>query len=248
MTIKWMGCAPTNCRKGRPPGLEPTAIVLHLKGGSLSGTDARFNNPASFVSAHYGIGANGDVHCYVPEQDTAFHAGIVVNPTWPGLRKGVNPNFYTIGIEYEGGARNLRAEGDSQLDASAALIAGIGSRWNIPIDLNHVITHSSIRASKACQGEDAIIEQILRRIKPVDTASALAVPAVTQVQTLRDTNLRFQSASTSARVVRVIPARTSLTVGGYTDSGERIRNNAFWYRDPSGNYLWAGATDVPHPA
>src|SRR5258708_18197834 len=36
------------------------------------------------------------------EEDTAFHAGVLVNPTWTLLRPGVNPNSYTIGVEHEG--------------------------------------------------------------------------------------------------------------------------------------------------
>jgi N-acetyl-anhydromuramyl-L-alanine amidase AmpD len=39
--------------------------------GTLAGTDAWFTNPASQVSAQYGIGKNGEVHQYVKEEDTA---------------------------------------------------------------------------------------------------------------------------------------------------------------------------------
>lgn len=251
MTKKWMGCHPGNFCPGRPPGFQPTAIVVHIMQGTLEGTGSWFNDPKAVVSAHYGIGKGGEVHQYVQERDTAFHAGIVVNPTWPGIRKGVNPNFYTIGIEHEGKAQDAWPWGDPLLDSSAALMAEIAARWNIPLDLDHVVSHHSIRASKSCPGDRVVLQHILDRVPTVakpGPAPPLPLSGVTLVQTLQYANLRFQQPSTSARIVRIIPANTGVKVAGYTDCGERIQNNSCWYQDNAGNYLWAGATDVPHPA
>ncbi len=247
MTKKWIGCAPVNFHKGRPGGLQPQAIVVHVMEGTLNGTDVWFNDPKAQVSAHYGIGKNGDVHQYVEEQDTAFHAGTVVSPSWRGLKQSVNPNFYTIGIEHEGTAEEAWPWADAQLTASAALIGEIAARWSIPLDTEHVITHHSIRASKPCPGANVKIEEILARVPAAPVPPTVAAPAVTQVNALKSVNLRFQAPSSSARIVRVIPANTPLTVAGFTDSGERVFGNPFWYRDADGNYIWAGATDVPHP-
>jgi hypothetical protein len=63
LPITWIG----SCNKtpGRG-GFRPEAIVIHIMEGTLGGTDDWFNNPASKVSAHYGIGRNGQVHQYVP--------------------------------------------------------------------------------------------------------------------------------------------------------------------------------------
>lgn len=251
MVKKWIGCHPGNFRAGRPPGLIPAAIVVHVMDGDLARTSALCNRPQSFVSAHYGIGRNGQVHQYVQEQDTAFHAGTVVNPTWKGIRKGVNPNFYTIGIEHEGQAQDLWPWPDAQLAASAALVAEIAARWEIPLDLEHVVAHRSIRASKACPGDNVVIQHILDRVPPAGPpgpAPVLPLAGVTQVQTLKYANLRLQQPSTSARIIRIIPANTVVKVAGFTDSGERVQDNSCWYQDTAGNYLWAGATDVPHPS
>ena len=97
MQRKWIGCAVSNFRKGRR-GFEPRAIVIHIIVGSLESAGMTFNAPRSAVSAHYGVGKTGDVHQFVEETDTAFHAGTVVRPTWRMNRSfgwGVEPTMWT---------------------------------------------------------------------------------------------------------------------------------------------------------
>jgi hypothetical protein len=242
----WKGCAPSNFRAGRPSGLRPTAIVIHIMEGSIGSADNWFNNPASSVSAHYGVAKSGEVHQYVDEHDTAFHAGTVVRPTWAGIVPGVNPNYYTVGIEHEGEAEDPWPWPAAQIAASAALVGEIAARWSIPADLNHVVPHRSIRASKTCPGLAVKIEDILASI-PAGGPPPLPAPSITNVQVLTNANVRFGEPSTTARVVRVLPALTRVTVAGFTDSGQRVLGNSFWYKDAEGNFIWAGATDVPHP-
>ena len=139
-----------NFRVGRPPGMTPSAIVIHISDGSLSSADAWFNDPAAQVSAHYIVAKSGEIHQYVKEQDTAYHAGAPVNPTWTLLRPGVNPNSYTIGIEHEGKAEDVWP--DAQYHASARLVADIAHRWSIPLDANHVVLHREIHGDRSCPG------------------------------------------------------------------------------------------------
>jgi|SRR5579872_701928 len=146
----WVGCAPGNYREGRPFGLQPEAIVIHIMDGSFAAGESVFADPTTQKSAHYGISKEGIVHQYVRESDTAYHAGIVVEPTWDLLKPGVNPNFYTVGIEHEGVAADVWTE--AQMDASAALVEQIGTRWRIQLDAEHVIRHHQIRATKTCPG------------------------------------------------------------------------------------------------
>jgi hypothetical protein len=246
MTKIWKGCASTNFRQGRAAGLQPAAIVIHIMEGSITSADNWFQDPASMVSAHYGIAKTGEVHQYVNEQDTAFHAGTIVNPTWTGLRPNINPNFYTVGIEHEGKAEDPWPWPDAQLSASGALVGEIAARWNIPLDLDHVVPHRAIRASKTCPGLNVKIDQILARVRQAPPA-ALPVPSIVQIRMLKNANVRFEQPDTSARVVRVLPAQTIITATAFTDSGQRVDGNAFWYRDVDGNFIWAGATDVPQP-
>ena len=152
----------TNFTAGRA-GYKPELIVIHVMDGSLVGTDAWFNNPASQVSAHYGIGLKGEVHQYVKETDRAWHAGRVKLPIFNLYKKnGVNPNLYTIGIEHEGKATTTWTA--EMKNASAALIRRICADWNIPIDRDHVIGHYEVYAGKPnCPATGkAIIDELVK--------------------------------------------------------------------------------------
>jgi N-acetylmuramoyl-L-alanine amidase len=150
MEVQWKGCSAKNFRAGRPGGLRPTAIVIHISDGCLSSADEWFDNPEAEVSAHYIVAKSGEVHQYVKEEDTAYHTGAAVSPTWKLLRPGVNANWYTIGIEHEGKPED--AWNEKQYEASAELIAGIARRWGIPMDEDHVVLHREIHGDRPCPG------------------------------------------------------------------------------------------------
>ena len=149
---------------GRPGGLCPAAIVIHISEGTLASADAWFANDAAKVSAHYCVGRGGEVHQYVSESDTAYHAGRPVDPTWRLLRPHVNPNFYTLGIEHEGRAQDPWP--DAQYIASAQLVAEIAQRWTIPLNADHIVLHREIRANKTCPGFVFSREKLLSLILP----------------------------------------------------------------------------------
>ena len=142
-------------------GHKPEALVVHIMAGSLVGTDAWFacgpqqRNGAGPSSAHYGIGKTGEIHQYVQEADSAFHAGRIDRPTAPILRDhpGASPNYWTIGIEHEGTADSEWS--DEMYEASAHLIADIAARWAIPLDRYHVIGHREIDGvnRRGCPGK-----------------------------------------------------------------------------------------------
>ena len=270
--IKWIGCPDSNFQRGRPFGLRPEAVVIHVIDGSFAAGESVFRNPTTQKSAHYGISRSGDVHQYVDENDTAFHAGVVVNPTWALLKPRVNPNFYTIGIEHEGRADDVWPE--AQLTASAMLIGQVAARWGIPLDESHVIRHHQIRESKTCPGNWLSMAGLLKRV-PIEFAPAgapiVSAPSVVDgnhatsslitpkaptpinpatvaimVRTVRKANLRLARSTTTVPVVRVIPPHTEFVVSR-SEIGEMVNGNPHWYADVQGNYLWAGATDTPDP-
>jgi N-acetylmuramoyl-L-alanine amidase len=150
----WIGCASTNFRVGRAGNYKPEAIVIHISEGTLASADAWFQNPKALVSAHYCVGKQGEIHQYVKEEDTAFHAGAPVQASWRLRKPNVNPNAYTIGIEHEGRADDGAADAwpDAQYEASAELIAEVAGRWGIMIDENHLVLHREIRGDKTCPG------------------------------------------------------------------------------------------------
>lgn len=98
-----------NHTKGRS-GYKPLLIVNHIMAGYFLGTRSWFNNPNSKTSAHFGISKKGEIDQYVKVEDTAWHANPARRPTITLPYPNVNPNFYTIGIEWEGFAGDVPTE------------------------------------------------------------------------------------------------------------------------------------------
>jgi N-acetyl-anhydromuramyl-L-alanine amidase AmpD len=242
MDRKWIGAAAGNFRPGRPAGLKPEIIVLHTVDGTLAEAASRYNNGATPVSTHYAVGAGGEVHQFVKEEDTAFHAGVVVNPASALVagRPKTNPNFYSIGIDFEGKADTpLTPE---QSSAGAALLGDVASRWGIPLDAAHVLPHSAIRASVNCPGSAWNPAQLLAAASvPVEVRT----PAAQEVKLITRVNLRRQP-SLAAPVIRTLAAGETVGVAGFAD-GDTVSGNAHWFINPEGYYFWAGATDNPAP-
>lgn len=169
--MNWKPSPNFNSREGH----KVEAVVLHIGEGTLGkqeptlgAINSHFKNESSQVSAHYGIGYNGEIDQYVKEENSAWHAGIVDRPTWKLLKPKKNPNHYTIGIEHEGYFRDEWPE--TQKKASVDLIRDICLRWKIPIDREHIIGHYEIKASKPnCPAKDKrIIDELVERAKPVE--------------------------------------------------------------------------------
>lgn len=138
-----------NFERGRRGG-RPRAIVVHTNVGSFESTLAWFADPRSGVSAHYLVGLDGRVARFVDEADTAHHAGRVLRPI---TEIGTNPNYGTIGVEFEdGGDPRGVARTAEQYRAGGSLLAGIAGRWGIPLDRAHVLGHRELFAAKDCPG------------------------------------------------------------------------------------------------
>lgn len=173
-----------------------SAIVIHVMDGTLKGTSALFSqrpdqrNGAQHShasSAHYGISQSGFIVHWVSEEDTAYHAGNVQEPTWVRIKdewsksshrfSGLNPNAYTIGIEHEGtGSEELAkrlylsyAWPDAMVEASAALIAQICRKHMIPMTREFIVGHNEIFSGKTCPGP-APMDRLVQRAKEIDRA------------------------------------------------------------------------------
>ena len=132
-------------------------VVLHRAQGSLAGMDAWFNNPTSGVSAHYGVGLNGEIHQYVKDKDNAWHAGVTeatdtgyfTDKPRSSIIDGVGVswnNYRSIGIELEGYVGELVP--DVQLEAAARLTKDIKVRYNI----KEVVAHSKLNKTRSDPG------------------------------------------------------------------------------------------------
>jgi hypothetical protein len=237
-------CAPSNFKPGRPAGFQPEAIVLHRSGWTAEQIRAHYLDSSSTTSSHYVVMKAGEVLQYVAEQDTAFHAGVIINPTWKGLKPSVNPNFYTIGIELEGLAEDPIP--DDQSLSSASLIAEIAARFDIAIDADHIVLHSEIRASRNCPGPLLVRSALLQSaLLAASSPSIIASPS--EVEILRETNLREGLPSSSVRIVSVLLAKAKVRVNSFTLDGEAVKGNSAWYQTEDGNFFWAGNSSVPQP-
>jgi N-acetyl-anhydromuramyl-L-alanine amidase AmpD len=247
MNAIWKGAHSSNFRAGRPNGHKPEAIVIHIMDGSLAGTDAWFNDRTSGVSAHYGIGKRGAVHQYVKEGDTAFHAGTVVRPTWPLLKPRVNPNFYTIGIEHEGFGAPGTGWPEAMLQASLALVGDIARRWSIPVDLDHIIPHRMIRATKPhCPGRGIDLGDYVGSLGDGSTPAERPVPetkARITARVVRNAHVRREPRTDTVPLRTLLPNDVFKSVA--TAKGEEVGGNGLWLRNASREYLWAGNTDRP---
>jgi N-acetylmuramoyl-L-alanine amidase len=130
-------------------GMLPRAIVIHTMDGSLPGTDAWFNNPASEVSAHFGVSQLGEIHQYVALENAAWANGVLEPGNhWP---YSGNPNFRTISIETEDKGNYLSPVSTLEFSAVLALVLWITDQFS---SLEYLATHTSIspRARPNCPG------------------------------------------------------------------------------------------------
>ncbi|MFL5606875.1 MAG: N-acetylmuramoyl-L-alanine amidase [Gemmatimonadaceae bacterium] len=229
-------------------GYHVEAIVIHIMQGTMADTDSWFGATRSQVSAHYGVARNGDVHQYVHEGDTAWHAGRVSSPSWSLLKPGVNPNLYTVGIEHEGWTGQTWT--DQMLLSSATLVAEVATRWAVPLDRAHVIAHSQIFAPKSfCPGAGVSLNDLIARAKQkaLQNGSYNTVAEGGSTMAAARVNVRLGAPSTSAPIVRTLDPPMGIQYIGWTSTGESVHNNPHWYKDLQGNFVWAGATTRPLP-
>lgn len=224
---------------------RPEAIVIHIMEGTLTGTDSWFKNPQSKVSAHYGIGKNGETHRYVQESNTAWHAGRVNAPSWSLIKSSgnvfINPNYYTVGIEHEGNEDTDWT--DAMYNASSTLIREISSRWNIPIDRKHVIGHHEIYSVKTCPGHKVDLNKLiaLAANTPIPATSATPQKTAQQGKTTTKTELNIRKSPDAAKPpFAKVPLGIQLAFDGFVTNGESINGNSKWYYTDEGNWFWSG--------
>lgn len=247
-------CAPANFRSGRH-GHKVEAIIIHVIDGSQASCDATFasNSLELKRSAHYSIGRSGVIHQYVDEHDTAFHAGRIQQPTWPGMKQlaggdFINPNLYTIGIEHEGRANDEWL--DVMYDTTAQLMREIAARHPSigAFTTTNVGLHRQIFSGKSCPGTKFQLSTLLGKFTQVaPQPSALdngptAAPDIVTVQT--PVRVRQRTPSTSAPIHSVLPSGHEFTPVALV-TGEMVSGNARWYELVNSLFIWAGATDQP---
>jgi hypothetical protein len=262
MNIIRRTCAAPNFRTGRQ-GFGVEAIVIHIVDGAIAGCDATFASSSLALrrSAHYCVAKNGTIHQYVDEQDTAFHAGRIQQPTWGGLKRTpdgghVNPNLYTIGIEHEGRATDEWME--VQYAASAELLADISRRYPALARLSrdNVIMHREIFAGKTCPGFKVDLQRLIEQataiatsapaIGPPTTGGGTATapqPGLAPIRIVTAVRVRKGAPATTVPFVRILPpSDVPITPAAIVEEGQNVSGISRWYRIADDEFIWAGAT------
>ncbi|HEV7662713.1 MAG TPA: N-acetylmuramoyl-L-alanine amidase [Chloroflexota bacterium] len=144
---------------GRPYG-PPIAFVLHTESGGASGTVAEFLNSSAQLSAHYSVGLDGTVNCYIDPSDRAWANGILEPGNhWAtiaqecGVDPALNPNHVTIACETEDGGDPAREVPDGQYNA--VLSAALEAKERYPMSLRYLARHADIspQSRPTCPGD-----------------------------------------------------------------------------------------------
>lgn len=115
----------------RPEDMKVKYIVIHDTEGSYESAISWFQDPRSYVAAHYVIrSSDGEVTQMVKTKDIGWHAG-----NW-------YMNMHSIGVEHEGFA----AEGaswytEAMYRSSAKLVRYLAHKYDVPLDREHIVGH-----------------------------------------------------------------------------------------------------------
>ena len=168
-------------RKGWPPGL----ITLHTTEGSYEGACSWFCNSASGVSAHFVVGANGEITQCVDIEDTAYVNGTTFNfadnryygkATNPIVKqRNANANSYTVGIEVAGyydaekkSCTMTSAQQDAVVELIIHIIKEIKNKYGnlLPIDRTRICGHYEVNPiTKPNCGRGFPYDVIIKEVK-----------------------------------------------------------------------------------
>ena len=128
-------------------------VVIHTMVGTAASASSHFFNPASKVSAHYGVLLDGSIWHWVDENNTAYHAG------------NYAMNQRSLGIEHEDNGDYNGPRTDALYTTSAKLVKDICNFYGISIDREHIIKHSEVKATGCPDALD--IDRIIREASGV---------------------------------------------------------------------------------
>jgi N-acetyl-anhydromuramyl-L-alanine amidase AmpD len=115
----------------RPADMKIKYIVIHDTEGSYDSSIAWFQDPQSYVAAHYIIrSSDGEATQMIKTKDIGWHAG-----NW-------YMNMHSIGVEHEGFAVDGATwYSDAMYQSSAKLVRYLAKKYDIPLDRKHIIGH-----------------------------------------------------------------------------------------------------------
>jgi N-acetylmuramoyl-L-alanine amidase len=147
-------------------GNKVLAIVIHTMVGTYDGTIQYFKNNDRQVSAHYCVSLEGAVTQMVDLAVGANHAGNVSKPTAKVVlaHPGVNPNWYTVGIENADNSNPAGADRTNQMPGLAKLVAELCTQFKLPANRDTIIGHREVYAVKSCPG-NINLDELVQRVQ-----------------------------------------------------------------------------------
>jgi N-acetyl-anhydromuramyl-L-alanine amidase AmpD len=123
----------SKCTIGRPDGnASVDTILIHDTEGGWNASVATLQNDSG-KSVHYIIDADGvRVGQFRPETDTTWHAGNFFY------------NKHSVGIEHVGFVADKNGYKTALYQKSVELVKSIRSRWNVPLDRQHIVGHYQV--------------------------------------------------------------------------------------------------------
>jgi hypothetical protein len=144
-------------------GYAVTDIVLHDTEGSATAAESWFRSPnnPSQSSAHVIVTSTGKVMRLIPDELSAHHAGYA---TVPG-REGINPNRFSLGLEFE---YPVYPASPPWPEAQLAAAAGVVREWcdKFGITAEHIWEHKTIDPTRRSDPRNWDRAAFLNRVWP----------------------------------------------------------------------------------
>lgn len=136
-----------------------SAIVVHITDGNFTGSYEWIMNEESAASYNYLLDESGEVFRIVDADKPSWHAGAVKNPSWKKIKKGVNPNLYTVGVAFSGFPNDPIP---LQVQQNLPVIIGeLCEYFGLPCTEDTIVFHREIRSDKTCPGSTIDKKQLI---------------------------------------------------------------------------------------
>ncbi len=150
-------------------GQKIIGVCLHITGAAWQSNYHWIMNPAANASYNAVVRDDGSVVSLVPEENAAYSHGRINRATWPLLKRGINPNLYTLSLARTGA--NQRTWTGEQLASTLQVLAAWSKRYDFPLQRPYVFGHFEIDSIGRwyCPGE-GFFERVITALPGLENA------------------------------------------------------------------------------
>ena len=147
---------------------EILGIGLHITGAQWESNYSWIMNPSANASYNAVVRDDGSVVSLVPEHTAAYSHGRINKATWPLLKRGVNPNLYTLSLARTGSNQNTWTK--EQLESTLKVLKYWAAKYDIPLRRPYIFGHFEIDSVNRwyCPGRgffDRVIAELAKEEK-----------------------------------------------------------------------------------